>query len=83
MLNPLAEAKRLIERSHRDTHFLATATGFTGNRIFILRDGQTTADPVAYAAAAGLAATIAGGERVLVIDPTGKGGFVVVCEVLN
>lgn len=82
-LNVLAQAKALIGAWHRDTHFLATVSSVSGNRIFVLRDGQTAADPLAYAAAAGLAAAVIAGDRVLVVDATGKGGYVVVCEVVS
>lgn len=81
MLNVLAEAARLIQRHHRDTHFVATVASVSGNRIFVIRDGQTATDGLAYAAAAGLAAAVSPGDRVLVIDATAKGGYIVLCEV--
>lgn len=82
-MNVLAEAKRLIGVWHRDTHFLATVDSVDGNKIAILRDGQTTPDSVAYAAASGLAAAVVAGDRVLVVDATGNGGYVVLCEVVS
>lgn len=82
-MNVLAEAKKLVANWHRDTHFFATVDSVDGNKIAIVRDGQTIADPVAYAAASGLAAAVSAGDRVLVVDGTGNGGYVVVCEVVN
>lgn len=82
-VNVLAEAQRLWRAFHRETSFLATVDSVSGGSIKVKRDGQPAAEPIFYAAANGLAAAVAAGQRVLVLDPTGEGGYVVVCRVVT
>lgn len=81
--NILHEALRLIQRTNREACFIATVVSTGGNGIKVRRDSSPTDDGVFYAAAAGLAAAVSAGDRVLVIDASGSGGYVVVCEVVQ
>lgn len=82
-MNVLAEVRRLWLEWHRASIFIATVDSISGGSIKVIRDGQSTAEPVFYAAANGLAAAVSAGHRVLVVDASGEGGYVVVCRVVT
>ena len=80
-LNVLAEARRLINRLHRERSFRATVDSVAGNTIKVIRTGQAAPDDQFYAAAAGLAAAVSPGDEVYVVDITGGGAYFVVAEI--
>ncbi len=70
-----------LSKRHRETHFRATVDDTAGNKIGIIRDGQSVADGQRYPATAGLAASVAPGDEVFVVDINGDGGYFVVAEI--
>lgn len=81
MANLMADVKALIQRIHRDCHFIATVEDTSGNTIQIRRSGASTPDGSYYQAADGVAAAVSPGDKVLVVDVTAAGGYLVVCKV--
>lgn len=82
-MNVMAVVQGLILRMFRDWVFAATVDSISGGTVKVIRDGQSQPEGVFYAAANGLAAGLSGGHRVLVVDVTGSGGYVVVCRIVN
>lgn len=83
MTNILDVVRTFWEKRHRETHFRAIVADKAGNTIQIQRLGHEAADVTFYAAAKGLAASVDVGDYVLVVDLTGSGSYVVVCEIVS
>jgi hypothetical protein len=77
------DTNRLVLQRLSEHLFLGTVAtaGVSGNRIKVTRPGQAAADATFYAAASGLAATVATGDTVLVAKAGAS--WVVICKVVT
>jgi hypothetical protein len=71
---------RLVLRRLSEWQFVGTVAAISGAHIRVTRPGQGAGDNTYYSAAAGLAATVATGDRVLVLR-TGA-SWAVICKLV-
>ena len=70
-----------VERWHRGVVMRAIVTGNNSNEVNIRREGYTNADARSYPKLAGV--SVAAGDEVIMIDVTGRGGWVVLGKVVR
>lgn len=75
-----SDIDRLMHRRLSDWTFIGTVAGVSGVHIRVTRPGQPNPDNTYYSAAAGLAASVVNGDRVLV--QRAGASWAVVCKLV-